>query len=85
MDDIEKLKLVLRETDVPFFSDVELYAYYEINNRDFNTTAYRCALLKAQNSQISIGGLSIEDDSRYFRRLAAQYRPNHSRVLKGGF
>lgn len=84
MGSIEDLKIVLRESDVPFFTDEELNFYLKQNNGDFNLTAYRCLILKSQDTTLSISGLSAADSSRYFLRLASQYRPSNSGVLKGG-
>lgn len=84
MGSIEGLKIVLRESDVPFFTDEELNFYLKQNNGDFNLTAYRCLILKSQDTTLSISGLSAADSSRYFLRLASQYRPSNSGVLKGG-
>lgn len=84
MSVIEQLKLILRESDVPFFSDEELNNYLQMDNGDLNKTAYRCLVIKAQDTTLSISGLSAADSSKYFLRLAGNYRPNNSRVLKGG-
>ncbi len=83
MSNLEELKIALREEEVPFFSDEQLTFYLNENNGDYRATAYQCLLIKAENTTLSISGLSTGDSSRYFRRLASRYRPNHSRVLKG--
>lgn len=85
MNSLEDLKIVLREESVPFFNDEELQYYLKENNGDYRLTAYRCLLLKAENTTLSVSGLTAADSSQYFRRLAAQYRPSNSGVLKGGF
>lgn len=86
MDDTIKnqLKVILREADIPFFSDADLQFYYTKNNQDFNSTVYECLLVKAENTTLSMSGMSIADSSTYFRRLASQYRPHHSGTLRGG-
>lgn len=83
MSSLEDLKIVLREDDVPFFTDKQLGFYLKENNYDYRATAYQCLLIKAENTTLSISGLSAGDSSKYFRRLAAKYRPNNSGVLKG--
>lgn len=83
MSSLEDLKIVLREDDVPFFTDKQLEFYLKENNYDYRATAYQCLLIKAENTTLSISGLSAGDSSKYFRRLAAKYRPNNSGVLKG--
>jgi hypothetical protein len=85
MNSIQDLKIVLRETDVPFFTDAELQFYLNENNGDYKATAYQCLQIKAENTTLSISGLSLADSSKYFRRLAARYRPNNSGVLKGAY
>lgn len=78
---IEKLKIVLREEDCPFFTDEELLFYLTDNNGDFNKTAYDCLILKSENTQLNLSGLESSDTSKYFRRIAQRYRANNSRVL----
>ena len=83
MSNLEDLKIVLREEDVPFFTDKQLEFYLKENNGDYRATAYQCLLIKAEDTTLSVSGLSAGDSSKYFRRLAAKYRPNNSGVLKG--
>lgn len=83
MSNMEDLKTVLREEDVPFFTDKQLEFYLRENNGDYRATAYQCLLIKAEDTTLSISGLSAGDSSKYFRRLAARYRPNNSGVLRG--
>lgn len=80
-DLIDKLKIVLRENDCPFFEDEELDFYLSENGNDFNKTAYQCLIIKAENTTLSMSGLEAADTSKYFRRLAQKYRTNNSRVL----
>lgn len=81
MSDLEELKLILRENDIPFFEDSEL-EYYLGKYGSVNNAAYHCLLIKAENTALSVSGLNIADSSEYFRRLAGRYRPNNSGVLK---
>lgn len=83
MDDVlNKLKIVLREKDCPFFSDEELQFYLEDNGNDFNKTAYRCLILKSENTTLNLSGFETGDTSKYFRRIAQKYRTNNSRILE---
>jgi hypothetical protein len=84
MNSLEDLKTVLRESDIPFFSNQDLQFYLNENGGDFRATAYQCLLIKAEDTTLSISGLKAADSSKYFRRLAARYRPHNSGVLKGG-
>ena len=83
MSNLDDLRIVLREDDVPFFDNKELEFYLRENNGDYRATAYQCLLIKAENTALVVSGLSTGDSSTYFRRLAAKYRPNNSGVLKG--
>ena len=85
MKSIEDLKVILREEDVPFFTDEELQMYLSENDGDYKTTAYQCLLIKAEDTTLTVSGMSAADSSKYFRRLASRYRPNNSGILKGGY
>lgn len=82
---IDELKLNLRETDCPFFTDEELEQYYQKNSGDIRKTTYECLVTKAQDTTLSVSGLSCADTSKYFLRLAGMYEPNNSGVLKGSW
>lgn len=79
---LDELKLILRESDIPFFSDEELLYYYNKHHGNFNDTAYECLIVKSENTALTLAGLTIQDSSNYFRRLADRYRPRHSGVMK---
>lgn len=83
LSNIERLRKILREDDCPFFSDEDLNFYLEENNGNVNQTIYQCFLIKAEDTTLSVSGLSCADTSSYFRRLAQKYRPNNSGILKG--
>lgn len=82
MGELDKLKFILRESEMPMFSDEELQKYLDAAE-SFDTAAYELLLMKSENTGIQISGLSIQDTSSYFRRLAQMYRPNNSGVLGG--
>lgn len=82
METLDRLKTVLRERDIPFFSDEDLKFYLDKNGNDFNATAYECLIIKSENSTVQISGLTTADTSSYFRRLASRYRPYNSGILK---
>lgn len=83
MNAIDELKIILRENECPFFSDEEL-AYYLSKYSTLESTAYHCLVIKSEDTTLSVSGLNVADSSKYFRRLAQQYRPNNSGVLRGG-
>lgn len=84
MVDIDKLKIILREKDCPFFTDEELNFYAEENGQDFNKTAYHCLIVKSEDTTLNISGMQAADTSKYFRRLAQRYRGNNTGILSGG-
>ena len=84
MADIERMKIILRESEIPFFSDEDLQFYLNENNGDVNRALYQCLLLKSENTSLGLSGVNLPDSSSYFRRIAQRYRPNNSGVLKGG-
>ena len=79
---LDELKLILRESDIPFFSEEELTYFYNKHHGNFNDTAYECLIVKSENTALTLAGLTIQDSSNYFRRLADRYRPRHSGVMK---
>lgn len=79
---LEEIKIILREKDIPFFEDRELNFYFAQNNGNFNDTVYDCLIVKSENTTLNISGLTTADSSNYFRRLACRYKPNNSGVLK---
>lgn len=84
MADIDRIKMILRESDIPFFTDEQINFYLSENNGDVDATVYQCLLIKAENTTLSVSGISAADSSAYFRKLASKYRPNNSGVMKGG-
>lgn len=82
LSSIDDLKIVLRESEMPFFDDNELQWYVNKFNGDYNRAAYELLIVKSENTGMNIAGMSADDSSSYFRRLANRYRPNNSGVLK---
>ena len=80
---INTMKKLLREDAVPYFSDEELSFYLDRNKGDLHSAVYECLCIKAEDTTLSVSGLSLGDTSKYFRRLAQIYRPSHSGILKG--
>lgn len=83
MNAVDELKIILRENDCPFFTDEELEYYLQKNNKDVESTAYHCLIVKAEDTTLNISGMSASDTSKYFRRLAMRYRKNNSGILEG--
>lgn len=81
---IEELKMICREEDVPFFSDAELQYHLDRAGGDVDLAAYNCLCIKAEDTTLTISGLTTADSSKYFRRMASRYRPTNSGILTGG-
>lgn len=79
---LRRMKKILREAEYPFFSDDDLQFYVDENNGNIDLAIYHCLLIKAEDSSVTISGLSSADTSSYFKRLALRYRPNNSGILK---
>jgi len=77
---LKEMKLVLREHDIPFFTDEEL-EYYLKSEGSFKAAVYKCLILKSEDTSLKTNELTLGDSSKYFRRLASQYRPSNSGVL----
>ena len=78
--DLEKLKSVLREKEMPSLEDDFLAAL--LSDADtFREAVYYGALAKAENTSLQMSGLTTADQSSYFMRLAAANRPNHTGIL----
>lgn len=82
-DALKTMRMVLRESDVPFFTDEELQFYLDQNKGVVNDAIYQCLCIKAENTTLKVSGLSTADSSKYFRRLANMYRPTNSGILGG--
>lgn len=80
---IEAIKREIRENMSPYFEDGDIDYYLKKNDGDVNATIYELLLVKAEDSTISVSGLSTSDTSAYFRRLASRYRQYNSGVLSG--
>lgn len=84
MNAVDELKIILREKDCPFFTDEELEYYFEKNNKEIESTAYHCLIIKSEDTSLKISGMDVSDTSKYFRRLAQRYKKNNSGILTGG-
>lgn len=83
MTDIEKIKTEIREELSPYFSDSEIEYYLEKNHNNINNTIYELLIIKSEDSAISVSGLSTQDTSAYFKRLASKYKTFNSGILSG--
>ena len=82
INSIDEIKLILREDDIPFFTDEQISKYIGLYET-LDLALYAMLMVKAENTQMRIAGMTTQDTSSYFRKLARQYRPNNSGILKG--
>lgn len=80
---IENIKIEIRENQAPYFTDEEIKYYLEKNDNDFNDTVYELLIIKSEDSTIAVSGLTTQDTSSYFKRLASRYRRFNSGQLLG--
>lgn len=82
-DMIRAVMVELREEQIPYFERAEIEYYLDKNKGDINATVYEMLIIKSEDSTIQVSGLSTQDTSAYFKRLASRYKPFNSRVLGG--
>lgn len=81
--EMNRIREILREDDAEYFTDEQIEFYVNENDGNVNNAIYQMLLIKSESSVISVSGLSTQDTSNYFKRLASKYRPNNSGVLRG--
>lgn len=77
---VQELKGILRETEIPFFSDSEIEYQLTQSHDNVDEAAYRLCIIKAEKCPLSISGLTLSDSSEYWLRLAAMYRPSFTTI-----
>ena len=84
MTDVEKVTYIrkeIRESQSPYFEEEDFLHYLKKNNGDVNATVYEMLIVKSEDSTISVSGLSTQDTSAYFKRLASRFKPFNSGIL----
>ena len=87
MTDIERIKRIkkeIREAQSPYFDEDDVRYYLDKNHGNVDATIYEMLIIKSEDSTISVSGLSTQDTSAYFKRLASRYKPFNSGELMGG-
>lgn len=84
LTDIDRIKKEIREEQSPYFDDSDFTYYLEKNNGNVDATIYEMLIIKSEDSTISVSGLSTQDTSGYFKRLASRYKQFNSGNLSGG-
>lgn len=78
---IERIKREVREAQAPYFDEADFEYYLGKNNGDVEATIYEMLIVKSEDSTIAVSGLSTQDTSSYFKRLAALHKPFNSGIL----
>ena len=84
MTEIERIKKEIREAQAPYFEEDDFQYYLDKNNGNVDATIYEMLIIKSEDSSISVSGLTTQDTSSYFKRLASRYKQFNSGTLKGG-
>lgn len=81
--EMNRIKLILQEDDAQFFTDEQIEFYVQENDGNIDSAIYQMLIIKSESSEISVSGLSTQDTSGYFKRLASRYKPRNTGILKG--
>lgn len=82
-NDIERIKREIREEQSPYFDEGDFQYYLDKNKGNVDATIYEMLIIKSEDSTISVSGLSTQDTSSYFKRLASRYKQFNSGILEG--
>ena len=80
MVDIDMLKVLIMEDQYPTFTDEQLEAMAETYDNIYQL-AYVCCLSKASAEKITIGPISIENDSTMWQNLAAMFLEQYQKDI----
>lgn len=81
---ITRIKKEIREEQAPYFEEDDFQYYLDKNDGNVEATIYEMLIIKSEDSTISVSGLSTQDTSGYFKRLASRYKQFNSGTLQGG-
>ena len=82
MDQLARLKASLKEDVMPYFTDEALQELLDTSS-SFREAVYRGAIMKSEDTTLSISGLKTNDTSAYFLRIARLYRPSNTGIIGG--
>ena len=81
MTDVERVYKEIRAEQAPYFEEGDIEYYLEKNHGNVDATIYEMLIIKSEDSTISVSGLSTQDTSAYFKRLASRFKPFNSGIL----
>lgn len=75
---IERIRKETREDQLPYFDGDDFDYYFKKNGFDVDATIYEMLIVKSEDSTIQVSGLTTQDTSSYFKRLASRYRKRNT-------
>ena len=73
---------VIKKLQKQYFTDDDIQFYVDENKGNIDCAIYQMLIIKSEDTTVSVSGLSTTSTSSYFKRLASQYRPNNSGILR---
>lgn len=83
MAPIDVVRKEIREDMMPYFDDDDIEYYLNKNGGDTQKTIYELLILKSEDSSLALSGMTTQDTSGYFKRLASKYKQFNSGNLRG--
>lgn len=80
---IGALRREIREDALPYFSDDDLVYYLQKHHENVEEAAYEMLIVKSEDSQVALVGLTTQDTSSYFKRLASRLKTYNTQTLGG--
>lgn len=68
--DIEVVKINVLEDKYPQFTDAQIGAMLDANKGSIPYVSYKIAILKSDNQAVSIGPISLENNTKFWEGLA---------------
>lgn len=80
---VSQLKRLIREDMLPYFEDEDFAFYLDRNDGDIEAAAYEMLIIKSEQSNLTLVGLTTQDTSDYFKRLASRFKTYNTQTLEG--
>lgn len=78
---IKQVQRNIREEEIQYFTPEEIGEYLIEFNNDVRETSYQLLVIKSENTSLQVSGLTTQDTSKYFLRIAARFRRVNSGVI----
>lgn len=80
---ITQVKRLIREDMLPYFEDEDFAFYLDRNDGVVEDAAYEMLIVKSEQSNLALVGLTTQDTSDYFKRLASRFKTYNTQTLEG--